>query len=672
MGVVRIDVNGMCEVVRGLEQGIATVTEARGSLSTTLDRFGLDASRSWALQRAVDWARAELPGVRRRLALAQALEGSNPSWPAGTVQLAGDDDSRLPTMGPEAARAAGRELALSLAGRGGRLTEDELDLLELMQDDPYFASGFAGAVSPAELAGIVHGWSYARTPRDQCNDDAEYADRNAWYARAVTAVSTTLGTATRATGDLALPSGYARGWVETITAEVQSGLFPDGTGMAGHANALGLLLSSGRFSLSFLGAVADGVYDYERAFQEEYPGRVWAPRGGDPMYGPFVFDAQGRLFADPMAGVMAALGNNPAAAQNFFAGGDKVTVVIDGQELLVSDRLAYLICDRTWAIDPTNGGSLGEALVAATTMLRDRAGTGMTSAQIASQAFALIGEKSGPGGGGWQMWDGMVPHVAQMLSSYGTDVFRAIVLDTDHLEDGWAQRDDPGALALFPGGLAYGAVLDKALLERIVARIGADTTAVFVDENGRIVPGGAAPGGGAVTQTTSIEVLLAGLMVASQLRISTGLDRALVETPETAKVHLLTSSMSIPSIDNALIHSAQVLGWVVDRSFTGAMDEEKRIAARAKVFTDAVNAIMALPYLKLGEPLAQWALDQGRAAAMREIAAGAPVDATEAIKEIDAELPGVVSHMVMNLLLQAEYLEPEVFAAANAAAGGDR
>ena len=128
----------------------------------------------------------------------------------------------------------------------------------------------------------------------------------------------------------------------------------------------------------------------------------------------------------------------------------------------------------------------------------------------------------------------------------------------------------------------------------------------------------------------------------------------------------------IPSIDNALIHSASVMGWVVDQSFTGAEDDEARAAAHDKLLTDALNAIMALPYLKLGQPIAQWALDQGRLAAVRSIQAGAPVEATRAIEGIDEEMPGAASNMVMNLLLKAEYLEPSVFDAANAEAGGER
>jgi len=668
MGMVRIDVGGMCEVVRGLEQGIATLTDARLVLRSTLDRFDLDPTRSWGIQPAVDWAWAELPGVRRRLALAQALEGSNPCWPTGTVEL--DDEVGLSSMEPGEAEAAGRELALSLLDGSGKPTEAQIALLEQMGDDPYFASGFAHAVTADELAGIITGLSQERTDRSQCVDEQEWTDRNAWYGRVVVGMSTTLGTATRATGDLALPPGYGQSWVEVMTAEVQSGLFPDGVGVADHANALGLLLGSGRFSLAFTGTVADGVYDYEREFQENYPGGVWDQRRGDPGTGRVVYDLNGVEFYDPMAGVMAALGKDPAAAQNFFAGGDTVTVRIDGQDLVVSDRLKYLVCDRSWAVDPSNGGSLGQALVAATTVFRDRAGTGMVSAQIASQTFALIGEKTGEDGGGWQMPDGMVPHVAQMLSAYGTDVFRAVVMDTDHLEDGWAQLDGPGAVALFPDGLAYGAVLDADLLERLVGRIGADTNPVVLDEYGRIIPGSVNPDGENVTQTTSVQILMSGVTVASQLAITTKLDEAVAKVPN-APVDLMRGGR-VPAVNDSLRNAASVMGWVVDAAFTGAKDDEAEAAAHDKLFTDALNAIMALPYLKLGEPIAQWALDQGRLAAVRSIQAGAPVEATEAIEGIDEELPGAASNMVMNLLLKAGYLEPWVFDAANVEANGEQ
>jgi len=509
-------------------------------------------------------------------------------------------------------------------------------VLEQMADDPYFASGFASAVSPDELAEMVLTWSYRRTPRDQCADDAEWTERNAWYARTVGAVSTTLGTATRATGDLALPAGYGQSWVDAITAEVQSGLFPDGTGVPDHANALGVLLGTGRFSLSFLGAVSEGVYDYERAFQEDYPGAVWAPRSGDPSSGLAAYDVNGVAFRDPMAGIMAALGKDPAAAQNFFAGGDTVTVEIDGQDLQVPDRLAYLVCDRTWAVDPTNGGALGEALVAATTMLRDRTGTGMTSAQIASQTFALIGEKTGEGADGWgiladegwQMWDGLRPHVAQMLASYGADVFDAKVMDADGgVADGWSRL---GSGVLFPDDMPYGATLDLGSVEKIVATLGQnqDDFAIF----------------------------LAGMFQAGNLAIDSGLQRALVQQPN-AGANFLTGGISDdsnPSITNTSI----VVGWALDTGFKGDKADEALQKKRMEAIADALSLISGAPFVPEIKPQwLAWGVDQAKDQAIDAVKDSAPTDATATYDNLDQQAREDLTNTVMNLLLRNGYLD---------------
>ena len=626
MGVVRIDVRGMGDVVRGLEQGVVTLTDARLGLASVLERFDLDESRAWSLQSAIDWASTELPGLRRRLALAQALEGSNPAWPVGAVEL--DSEPAFSSMSAEAARAAGLDLARHL-NEGGQPPEEEIALLEELCNDPYFASAFAAALDPEQLAGIVLSWSRARTPAGAGLDDAEWAERNAWYQRAVDALSTTLGTATRATGDLALPAGYAQRWLDAMTAPPPGGLYPDGTGMVGQANALSLLLSTGRFSLSFLGTVADGVYGYERSFVAEYPdGSLWGPRSGDPSTLNAVYDGEGNQIRDPLAGIMAALAKDPAAAQNFFAAGGARTVQISGQDLQVSARLAYLLCDRTWAMDATNGGALGQALVAATTVLRDRAGTGMISAQIASQALALIGEQAGEHGvGGEQMWDGLRPYIAQVLASYGADVFNAKVVGDDGPADGWYRL---GSGVLFPDDLPYGARLDLESLERIIATLGQD--------QGDFAP------------------FLAGMFPAGNLAMDTGLARAMNEQSNAGASFL--AGIPLDSASSSITNSAEVVGWALDTGFGGAKADEAAQKKRMAAIADALSLIAGAPFVPQIKPQwLAWGVNQVKTRVPGAVRNSAPTDASATYQDLNARARDDLTEDVMNLLLRNLYFD---------------
>lgn len=206
MAEVTISVAGMSDVVRGLEQGIETLRGTQSSLRATLDRFDLDTSQVMKIGQSVNWAVEELPGVRRRLAMAQVLEGSEPSWAAGTVML---DESTVSTVDAGVAVRSGKESAAALLDGDGQPDDALLATLENNMGDPYFASGFASGLSPNELANVVLRLSSERAPADGRLDPDAVVESNAWYGEMLTAVSTTLGTATRATGDLALPSGYA-------------------------------------------------------------------------------------------------------------------------------------------------------------------------------------------------------------------------------------------------------------------------------------------------------------------------------------------------------------------------------------------------------------------------------------------------------------------------------
>lgn len=620
MATVTIDVIGMSEVVRGLERGIESLRHAQSGLRTTMLRFGVDSSRTATMRDAVDWATDVLPGVRRRYAMAEALEGSDPSWAPGTARV---DESTLSTVDPELAAKNGKEAAAALLDGDGKPDAALIAQLEANMDDPYFASGFAKELSPDELAAIVLRLSRERAPADGRLDADALAESNAWYGKVVGSISTTLGTATRATGELALPSGYAQSWVDEMTAEVQSGQFPDGTGQVDHANALGVLLGSGTFSLAFLGRVSEGVYEYEREYHENHRGDPWAARSGNPATSLVVYDADGQIVRDPMAGVMSALGKNPDAAQNFFAGGDEVTVKVDGQDMQVSDRLKYMLVDRDGPA--TTDAPLGSALEAATTAHRNDNGTGRTSADLAGQTFALVGQDVKSGG---DLPDGMRLSLARMLTSYGADVHRVVISGSDPLGSrGWSQL---GSGTFFPPDMPYGVSLDSELLQGVVAELGKDQTA--------------------------FRVLATGMAQAGNLTMATGLQRAMTDPEVDASASTLFANQ-LTGANASITRASTALGTILEWGYGGAAADEAERTERATMIADVLSLASDVPLVPdIKSEWLQVGFDQAKEQTLDAIKGSGATGAEKTFIEAQEEVVSNLERSVADQLLLNGYL----------------
>lgn len=558
--LVRIDVDGMREVVRSVEQAAETLRLVQSDLFWALEGAELDTSETLRLATATTWAEEELPGLRRRYALAQALEGTEPTWAPGTVQLS---ESQISTVEPDLAVRQGRAAADELLAVQGRPPADLLARLEAGMADPYFASGLASSLTPDDLARLVLRWSAARTPADPTRPADAQADANAWYGRALTAVSSTLGTATRATGELARPAGYAAGWVKALTATVPGDLVVDATGRPDHANALGLLLGAGgTFSHGFLGTVATGVYEYERAYAREHPGDLWESRSGDPG-GPGVVDAAGREVRDPWAGIMGALARVPVAAQDFFSGGSTTDVTLGGATREVPERLRYVLLERDSAV--TVDEAVGAALVAATTRLRTDGGDGLVSATLAAQTLALLGQEAADAG---TLRPGLTDGAAAILASYGADVHRVLIMDGDDLGTrGWAAL---GSGPFFPDDMPYGASLDEDLLAALVGRVGQDADA--------------------------FTTLLAGAAQAGNLTIATGLQRAMENPAQEATFDKLLAGQ-LDHANASITRAASVMGRILDLGYEGALIDQAQRTAQAEAVARALSLVAVVPFV---------------------------------------------------------------------------
>ena len=389
MSVASIDLAQMAALVRALEDASHDVTSHASSLQAGLEGVMLGSEDLRRLDAVRSWIDGQLPGVRRRLALARHIEAQTPGI-QGYVQL---DESTLPTTTPAEARELADRAAklIDVYGDGEDLPPELVDLLTQNGSDPYFAYQLATHVSPEDVADLVIDASSTRRVIAQNSmgmnlDDVEKFDEA--YEALLDGLGTTFGTATQGTGDQTLPPGYATQWSSAIT--------DDNPRTLGQASALGLVISRGTFSADFITTVANDVYLYERQVDTR---DMWYDRShslGEP-YGaldPVQGDDEGAPdgytdFYDPLAGILAAVGRTPEAAHRLFGSGEVVTIEGGGTSASVNGFLDYVLARRRWPVD--DGAGSNAAIAAAITPFE---GGDTISADIAVDAREVFDIKA--------------------------------------------------------------------------------------------------------------------------------------------------------------------------------------------------------------------------------------------------------------------------------------
>lgn len=149
MGLSQIDIPAMRTLVSDLSaaQELAwTEHRTMSQLLTAAHRSTITVSR---ISTAAAWIEEEIPMLRRRLALAEALERSTPGI-QGVVTI---DESALSTLTPTQARALAARLARRI--NDGDRDQDLLDQLLAHATDPYFAAALHRHVGVEELASFL-------------------------------------------------------------------------------------------------------------------------------------------------------------------------------------------------------------------------------------------------------------------------------------------------------------------------------------------------------------------------------------------------------------------------------------------------------------------------------------------------------------------------------------
>ncbi len=378
------------------------------------------------------------PGVKltdaeKQQALANTIKGMTPEQQAQYVKDHKEIDAKTAeVLSPEAQTILANDVADDVHNK--TVDEETVRILGLMQNSAPFAHAFYNQVTPNQMTGAIEQLSKDAYPNGPFHSgvsstgaDPLDKDKIDLYKNFLSAAGGTLATYSKGTGDYAPPADAGITWGKAIIDEDH----PQ------NAGALSLLLREGgekhEFDGTFLSDVADTVYEYERDHEDDQP---WGSRGSqvidpDAKIGNNDDNLWGVRSFDAMSNVLGAMKSSPDAAQMFFEAGYP-----DGDTSKDNSRLEYLLTERSFSKDLADwksgdeGDGLGLALEAATIGHDERNQLG---ADIASDAFTIIAEKSGSGDSGWSpvdgtwhTWPGLTDSLGTIAAGYVGDIYDTI------------------------------------------------------------------------------------------------------------------------------------------------------------------------------------------------------------------------------------------------------
>ncbi|KAA1427197.1 WXG100 family type VII secretion target [Nocardioides antri] len=248
--------------------------------------------------------------------------------------------------------------------------EELLEILERHQGDPEFAGLLANGVDVQHLAnalGLAHDGPWA--------DGTDIEDSDAYNQRLMKALGPLLGLGTMVQGDYRLPDDKVDEWYDAITGGYQPGTMDVA---AGSQTLMASLLGQGGWDPEFLSELSARVIEFERDELEGADG-WWHHTGSS---GVFTLDG---YYLDPVQALATALSRNRAAAQTLLTEGGTRTLGLEGEDIEVSDVLAYLLLEREWL------GANGEPAIGAllTTALSEKPGD-LVPAELARQLQGVV------------------------------------------------------------------------------------------------------------------------------------------------------------------------------------------------------------------------------------------------------------------------------------------
>lgn len=227
---VSIDIDLMRVLIAAMARARDQIPDYEHELRTILSDLDLEPSEVVGLDRVTEWLDAELPGMRQRLALAEAIEDGTlfpkepptrpvplprprpevpvvPRLPRPPVDIETLpdrppvvwDEDRFVICPPYEAADHGRRAAALLGGTEVDDAAQAADLIRTHGHDPYFAREFTSNTDPSFIADTI---------------TAAEADGTGGDLRAV--VTGAVTTASRATGELGMDDATREAWASAL------------------------------------------------------------------------------------------------------------------------------------------------------------------------------------------------------------------------------------------------------------------------------------------------------------------------------------------------------------------------------------------------------------------------------------------------------------------------
>ncbi|MGI5233152.1 hypothetical protein [Actinoallomurus sp. CA-142502] len=390
---VDVNIDGMRAVVKTLRNVEAKLQALGPKFTAAVQGTGVP-DPSGPVAAAAVWLASEIPGLEQRIRLATGDPGTNDplgDMPAGWAKI----DESLIT----------HETAQQIANRGANLADQVwqhsdspqgipkslINQLKKQQLNPDFAAGFWARLGPEKAADLM-----ARLARDgqtwhdggRNGDTRSPKQYEADQQAALEALSVSLGTASRAAGQIHLSSDYGQRLAKR------------------GPEAAGQLLRAGKFDKNFLLQAATEIYNWRvqgvRNHQPEPEAGKALLVGPDKPPGSY----------DPMVNALAALSRNLDASQAWFTPQRLRTLLGGTGDKDQNDT------GRSHLHLGDNGKSLGDFVSVAGAGVRDRGPRGRRSAEIAAQTVHEAAKLN-------NLLEGFKPGMGEVLSSYIHDVARA-------------------------------------------------------------------------------------------------------------------------------------------------------------------------------------------------------------------------------------------------------
>ena len=303
--IVQINIAEFRALISGMESASDDLDSADRLARASLSRLSLSEAGLARLHPVRAWITDEMPGLRRRLALAEALSRTSPGLPNSVIFT----EESLTTLTPDQARREAQRAAKLLDHPTPDQVHELNGLLAAYGDDPYFAHEFALRTNPRQYAELIRDLTpYESLPGYLTKQD---------YDSLLTNLASTVSLASRGTGDLAMPPDWSENLAQLMVMPKFDGKDEEQLRRDDdNRPALWLLLSRGQWSTDFLKNVTTKLATVDRS------GYLWFP----PACRFIAITPDGKRFMDPMVALMGALVNNPEAAHWAFTQGGTTQV----------------------------------------------------------------------------------------------------------------------------------------------------------------------------------------------------------------------------------------------------------------------------------------------------------------------------------------------------------